>query len=644
MLNRRLVQAGRWYVKTAVLLMIALLPRADAQTAGESATVVTFIHMNDLHAHLTPHLDVVPDAAPGQVSARTKIVERGGLARLATVVKRIRAENPHSIFMNIGDTYHGGAEAMFTNGNAIVDPVNALGIDVGVPGNWDFAYGPLVTRMRYTNLPMTWFMRPMQRAATRMGNGPLARMRERRAEPNDEAGDQRGLDMMMPFGEIKRPNFPNLAANVKLTFPPMQRGNTLLPPTMIKTVGGVKVGMIGITSDIVPRMHKMLAFGMDFLQGEQNYKNLIDTHRRQLRADGAQIVVVMSELGIHRDYRLAQIVEPGVDVFFSAHTHEAVFVPLKSESGALVVEAGNDGYVGRMDVRVVNGRVTERKWELLALEKSIPEDSAIKALVDRARAPFLAKNANFSIPMPMLQQRLTQPLDTVIGHTDVTLDRRNVLESRFNDLMGDILLRYSGADVAMTPGFRFDSVVPGRGIAVEDNTVVSGAITLEDVYRFFPVPYTISTADIDGAGFRQIMEQAMANVFSPDVFRQSGGWLEGFSGIDANVKLDAADGNRISSATLKKNGLPLGQARIRVVGCSRFLDPQGSLCSYTGFTNVRPLNNPATGQPWTPVDLFVHAMAKGPATAPAPGLRDASGVPLWPRAPFIQPLTGTGRR
>ena len=77
------------------------------------------------------------------------MVERGGLARLATLIKKIRSENPNSVLMNIGDTYHGGVEGLFTNGNAIVDPVNALGIDVGVPGNWDYAYGPGVFRLRY---------------------------------------------------------------------------------------------------------------------------------------------------------------------------------------------------------------------------------------------------------------------------------------------------------------------------------------------------------------------------------------------------------------------------------------------------------------------------------------------------------------
>lgn len=73
--------------------------------------------------------------------------------------------------------------------------------------------------------------------------------------------------------------------------------------------------------------------------------------------------------------------KPGtVDVFFSAHTHETVFVPLQSRSGALVVEAGDDTYLGRMDIRVLNGKVVDRQWKLEAVTTDIPEDGAIKAL------------------------------------------------------------------------------------------------------------------------------------------------------------------------------------------------------------------------------------------------------------------------
>lgn len=631
------------------MLVVSISARAldtdSKSNSGPGQTTITFIHFNDLHAHLTPHADVVPDAPIGQTSSKTKIVERGGLARLATVVKRIRRENPNSVLMNIGDTFHGGVEAFYTNGNAIVEPVNALNIDVGVVGNWDFAYGPMVTRMRYTDLPITRFVRPMQSITSRMARrgGPM----QRRGDSNSEEGadeSSRGLDLMMPFGEIKRPNFPNLAANLTLTMPPMMRGKQPMPATLMKDIGGVKVGFIGLTSDIVPRMHKMLAFGMAFVEGEENYKNLVNRYAKSLRSEGADIVVVMSELGIQKNYRLAQIIEPGVDVLFSANTHEAIFKPLTSRSGALVVEAGNDGYVGRMDVTLQGKKIVNRDWRLQPLDNSIPEDADMKALVNKARAPFLAANVNLSVPMPMMQQKLTRPINTVIGHTNVPLDRRQVLESRFNDFMGEIMRRATGSDVAITPGFRFDSVVGGKSIPVEDNTIAAGDITIEDVYRYFPVPYTISTAEIDGGRLRSVMEEALTNVFSTDVFRQSGGWLEGFSGLDATLNLAAPDGRRVISMRLKENGKAVTPSlTLKVAGCSRFMDPADSLCSYAGFRNVKPLKNLRTGQTWTPVDLFIDAVGKGvPAFDASNNLKDTSGFNSWPRTPYIQPLQGVG--
>jgi sulfur-oxidizing protein SoxB len=628
-----------------------------------ASTKITFIHFNDLHAHLTPHADLVPDAPYGQTSTKTKVVERGGIARLATVVKRIRADNPNSIFMNIGDTYHGGVEAFFTNGNAIVDPVNALNIDVGVVGNWDYAYGPLVTRMRYSNLPITKMMRPMQRIV-----GKMRRSGSRQSlDNNEDIGETKGeSEMMMPFGEIKRPNFPNLAANLTLTMPPMRRGQLMMPATMVKEMNGVKVGLIGLTSDIVPRMHKVLAMGMSFVEGEDNYRTLVNRYQKKLRAEGADVVVVMSELGIQKNYRLAQIIDPGVDVIFSAHTHEAIYKPLTSQSGALVVEAGNDGNVGRMDVIVRGGKVVDHQWQLSPIDNTIPEDPEVKALVDKARAPFLAANVNMSVPMPMMHQKLTQPINTVVGHTNVLLDRRQVLESSFNDLMGNIMRRTSGTDVAITPGFRFDSVVPGRGtpvqasmtrpsfsshehgivegrdLPVEDNTVATGDITLEDVYRFFPVPYTIATAKISGEQLRQVMEQALTNVFSTDVFLQSGGWLEGFAGLDTTLNLANQDGHRISSMRLTGSGNPVKSGDVvSVTGCTRLMDAKGSLCSYHGFTDVQPLINKATGQAWTPVDIFVAGISSDVQSRDTqPRMRDTNATPFWPRAPFIQPLKG----
>jgi 2',3'-cyclic-nucleotide 2'-phosphodiesterase (5'-nucleotidase family) len=84
---------------TAILSAALVLPFSS----HAAKKTITFMELNDLHAHLVPHTDVVSDGNGG-----TKVETRGGLTRIATLVKQIRAENPNSVLMNIGDTYHTG--------------------------------------------------------------------------------------------------------------------------------------------------------------------------------------------------------------------------------------------------------------------------------------------------------------------------------------------------------------------------------------------------------------------------------------------------------------------------------------------------------------------------------------------------------
>jgi 2',3'-cyclic-nucleotide 2'-phosphodiesterase (5'-nucleotidase family) len=599
----------------------ATIDNRGGSANGNSSDTVTLIHFNDLHAHLTSHLDRVAVAAISGAPATSKIQERGGLARAATLIKQIRSENPNSILMNIGDTYHGGVEAMFTLGNAVADPMNALGVDIGVPGNWDFAYDPNVTRLRYASL--TTQETSVLQSALSISTGGLIRT-------------------------IKKPNFPNLAANVTFTQPANKAGQPFLPPTWTTVRGGIKVGFIGITSDIVPRMSRVLAIGLSFVQGEAAYKTLIEQQAKSLRDGGSQLVFVMSELGIHRDKQLADHISSGsVDVFFSAHTHEATFTPLVSSSGALVVEAGNDGYIGRMDATVKPGVKPVFVWKLMPLDKTVAEDPTMKALVDKERAPYLVANPNIKFPMNYANVTLSQSITTVIGKTSGSLDRRHALENTFNRVFTDALRTRTGTQLAMTPGFRFDSVIAANEL-LEDNTIANGDITLEDVYRFFPVIYTLSTANITGQRVKEIVEQGLTSVFSRDAFDQGGGWFEGFSGINLSVDVAGTNGARIKNVSLPGGRPLLDTTTYSITGCTRpddFLTGTDVLCSYSGFTNVAGITNAATGSPYTVQEMFIDLMAPaagGNAIVPLPNgtnhHTDVSNTAVWPQTPFVQPL------
>ncbi|MCP4002740.1 MAG: hypothetical protein GY725_00960 [bacterium] len=607
----RLRARGRLRAGAAGLVLLAQIAMPVAARAEAPLRTITLIHLNDLHANLTPHLDLVRTEATGAGPATARVEERGGIARIATLVKRIRAEQPHSLLMNIGDTYHGGVEALYTRGNAIVPAVNALGVDVGVPGNWDFAFGAVVTRMRYA------------------------------AEPSWPA---RFLNWLFWGEPVQRPNFPNLAANLTQTMPPLARGERLLPGTLVRELGGVRIGFIGLTSDMVPRMAKPFAWGFEFLQGEQNYRELIDRSVDELRNDGAEVVVVMSELGLHRDRRLADVVQPGVDVFFSAHTHEVSAVPINSASGAIVVEAGNDGFLGRMDIEVLEGVVSQRKWRVIPVDRSVPDDPEVAMLVKNARAPFLAPDVAMKFPAPWVTLPLTRPIDTVIGEVDGILHRRSVLENPFNKLLAEVIRQATGTQIGMTPGFRFDAVIPPKQAGEQVYGHPTGEITLEHLYRFLPIAPSLATGEIRGQDLRDILELELTRVFSANPFLHSGGWFGGFGGLEIEVDLTQPDGKRIRSLHLSGSDSPIEADQIlTVTSCVRPFDDGDVMCSNPSYRNIKEFDNPATGRAWTPLELLASAFESGKAPVAANSrVIDQGSTPLWPEGLFIQPLMDSG--
>jgi 2',3'-cyclic-nucleotide 2'-phosphodiesterase (5'-nucleotidase family) len=73
---------------------------------------------------------------------------RGGFARLAAVVKAERAKGGPTLFVHSGDTISPSLLSGIDKGFHIVDILNHMGVDVMVPGNHEFDFGPEVFRER----------------------------------------------------------------------------------------------------------------------------------------------------------------------------------------------------------------------------------------------------------------------------------------------------------------------------------------------------------------------------------------------------------------------------------------------------------------------------------------------------------------
>ena len=137
---------------------------------------VTLIHITDIHAQLKPvwfrepeinvgvgdakgkppHVtgddflkmfDLAPASRdayaltyPDFVALGKAYGRMGGMDRVATVVRAIRAARPDSILLDGGDTWHGSMTSFLTKGQDMVNVMNALGVEA-MTSHWEWTLG-----------------------------------------------------------------------------------------------------------------------------------------------------------------------------------------------------------------------------------------------------------------------------------------------------------------------------------------------------------------------------------------------------------------------------------------------------------------------------------------------------------------------
>lgn len=74
----------------------------------------------------------------------------GGLARVATLRKKIMAESPNTLFLLAGDTISPSVASSVFKGEQMIAAWNSMGLDYSVLGNHEFDFGPdeLLKRMK----------------------------------------------------------------------------------------------------------------------------------------------------------------------------------------------------------------------------------------------------------------------------------------------------------------------------------------------------------------------------------------------------------------------------------------------------------------------------------------------------------------
>jgi len=251
----------------------------------------------------------------------------GGMDRMTTLVKAIRAQRPNNtLLLDGGDTWQGSYTALKTSGEDMVEVMNALGVEA-MTAHWEFTYG-----------------------------------------------EERVLDLKSKL------DFPFLAGNVVDT----EWEEAVFEHTKYFERDGVKIAVIGQAFPYTPVANpRYMIPNWSFGIREALVQKRVDA----ANAAGADLVVLLSHNGFDVDRKLAARVS-GIDVILTGHTHDAIPATIKVKDTLLVASGSHGKFLARLDLDVKGRKVVDYEFRLIPVfADAITPDPDMAGIISKIRAP-----------------------------------------------------------------------------------------------------------------------------------------------------------------------------------------------------------------------------------------------------------------
>lgn len=455
-----------------LLTALALVLASAAPAAQTGSHVITILHTNDIHGHVASW-----QGWEGDLSG--KFI--GGFDRLAGAAQRVRDEMgaDRVLLLDAGDAIGGSMVADETQGRAVLQLLRALRYDALGLGNHEPDFTPEA-------------LRASARAA--------------------------GVRL--------------LAANVKHH----PSGTLLAEPFFLRSVGQVKVGVLGLAYPNTPLT--TASKNVRDLEYDPDSASVVGRYLPEMRSAGAEVVVVLSHLGLSADKTLAESVQ-GIDVIVGGHSHNRMHQPMRVGETLIVQAGAHCSDLGRLDLTVENGRIAAASRELILLDHDkVPSDPQILQRMQTILAPLRGR----------LDERIgtaAAPIvraQTLAGQEPRKRDQQSPADSLFADIIREV----TDSDVALLPGV-------GYGVAVP-----AGPISAAQLRNLVPHESKVVTVELTGEQIRRILEQALENTLTDDPRRKVGGMIQ-VSGLRFSYAPDAEPFERLREVDLAHGALDPGR-------------------------------------------------------------------------------------
>lgn len=432
-----------------------------------------------------------------------------GLAAVATVVNAVRAENPNTLLVDTGDVIQGTPLVSFYNKkldvkNPMADVMNYMKYDAATLGNHEFNFG---------------------------------------------------LDVLKNYTSTAA--YPIVVANALKA-----DGTPYFTPYVVKTIAGVKVGILGLTNQAIPNWENPENYaGIHFQSAVEAAKKWVPVLRDTEKVD---VVIVLAHTGPEKDlgdptksiaestkgeselYALTQV--PGVDAIFSGHAH--LSLSYDNVNGVAVVQPDRWGSkVGRVDLTLEATGDAAHPWKVTTKKASL-------IATDGAKADEGVKNY-----AKAYHDATVAYINTVIGKSSGAFDGAlsQQQDTAIMDLVNKIQLETGKADLSIAASLSNKGYIPAGDVRVKD---------VASVYIYENYLYVI---EVTGQQIKDALEHS-AKYFNQYDFGATPNWtlinpnIRGYNfdmlygpGVTYKIDITKPVGQRIVGLTYKGKPMSMTQ-------------------------------------------------------------------------------------